>query len=156
MKSVVVDTNLLISFLTDRDAEQQTRAAELFQASGRGEARLILHQAVISELVYVLGNLYRVPSEEIAATIDDLLRTPGVCPVDEVSWPRVLELWPQRCKDFGDAVLATVAAEGRHDAVATFDQRFTRQLRKQGLSAWLPEPEQTEEAVPEGDRGKAG
>ena len=136
MRRVVVDTNVLISFLTDRNAEQQAQAVELFEAAAEGEIELILHQMVISEMVYVLGNLYQVEVAEIAEMIDDLLCSPGVKPVDEVVWSRVLELWPDAFKDFADAVLAAVTLEERHDAVATFDHAFVRQLRRAGLKSW--------------------
>ena len=33
MKRVILDTNVLVSFLTDRDAEQQAQAAALFEAA---------------------------------------------------------------------------------------------------------------------------
>lgn len=136
MRRVVIDTNVLISFLTDRNAEQQAQATELFEAAAEGETELILHQMVISEMVYVLGNLYRVKVAEIAGMIDDLLCSPGVRPVDEVVWSRVLELWPDAFKDFADAVLAAVTIEERYEAVASFDQAFVRQLRRTGLKSW--------------------
>ena len=44
VKRVVLDTNVLVSFLTDRDAEQQEQAAALFETAAQGEAELILHQ----------------------------------------------------------------------------------------------------------------
>jgi predicted nucleic acid-binding protein len=130
---IVIDTNVLVSFLTDRNAEQQARAAELFEAAMKGEVEIILHQIVISEMVYVLANLYKLPTLEIAQVVDDLLSTAGVTPVDEVVWGRVLELWPERFGDFADAVLAAVASGKRYDAVATFDRKFLRRLRKGGV-----------------------
>ncbi len=141
MRRVVLDTNVLISFLTDRDAEQQAQAAALFESAADSEVELILHQMVISEMVYVLGNLYRIDASEIARAVDDLLSSAGVSPVDEVTWTRVLQLWPGRFRDFTDAVLAAVTLEQRYDAVATFDQRFVRQLRRDGLASyWNGEP----------------
>lgn len=91
MKRVVLDTNVLISFLTDRNAEEQRRAAELFELAAEREIELILHQTVISEMVYVLANLYRIESEEIVRLIDDLLSASGVIPLNEVNWVRVLD-----------------------------------------------------------------
>ncbi len=152
MRRVVIDTNVLISFLTDRNAEQQAQATELFEAAAEGGTELILHQMVISEMVYVLGNLYQVEVAEIAGMIDDLLCSPGVRPVDEVVWSRVLELWPDAFKDFADAVLAAVTLEGRYEAVASFDQAFIRQLRRAGLKSWPvaeAEDEPTREAESE-------
>ena len=148
MRRVVIDTNVLISFLTDRNAEQQAQATELFEAAAKGEIELILHQMVISEMVYVLGNLYQVEVAEIAGMIDDLLCSSGVTPVDEVVWSRVLELWPDTFKDFADAVLAAVTIEERFKVVATFDQGFVRQLRRAGLRAWAPAEVQDEPASP--------
>ncbi len=123
MRRVVIDTNVLISFLTDRNAEQQAQATELFEAAAEGETEILLHQMVISEMVYVLGNLYQVEVAEIAGMIDDLLCSPGVRPVDEIVWSRVLELWPGTFKDFADAVLAAVTLERRYDAIAPLTRR---------------------------------
>lgn len=133
MTRVLLDTNVLVSLLTDRDLEQQAAATRLFEKAADGKLQLILHQAVITELVYVLGNLYAVEATKVAAILDDLLATPGIEPVDEVSWPRLLDLWPVRFADFGDAVLASVASEIPGAAIATFDQKFVRRLRREGL-----------------------
>ncbi len=136
MKCVVVDTNVLISFLTDRNAAQQSEAAALFEQAAQGGTELILHQMVISEMVYVLANLYKVETTEIAGMIDDLLCSPGVRPIDDIVWSSVLSLWPGDFRDFADAALAAVMLEGHFDAVATFDQAFLRQLRRIGLTSW--------------------
>lgn len=128
MKRIVVDTNVLVSFLTDRDLDQQERAGRLFAAAADGRAELILHQAVLTEMVYVLKNLYLVASDEIASTLADLLALPGISVVDEVAWTRLFELWPTKFRDFADALLALVAKTGGHDGIATFDRRFVREL----------------------------
>lgn len=128
MKSVVVDTNVLVSFLTDRDPEQQARAAELLERGLRRELRLILPQIVATELVYVLTNLYERPVGEAASVLRDLLGTPGVEPVDELPWSLVLDLWPAAVSGFANAVLVAVAKRGKHDAVATFDRELQRTL----------------------------
>lgn len=135
MSRIVLDTNVLVSFLTDRDPEQQARAAALFEDAAAGEVEIVLHQMVITEVVYVLGNLYKVDALQIAQVLDDLLSLTGVRPVDEVVWTRVFELWPDQVGDFADAVLAAVTLEGRYDAVATFDRGFAKALRRLGLEA---------------------
>ncbi len=139
MKRIVLDTNVVVSFLTDRDAEQQALAAALFESAAAGETELVLHQMVISELVYVLGNYYRVETPEVARLVDDLLSSSGLRPVDDVTWTRVLELWPDEFSDFADGVLAAVTLEGRFDAIATFDQKFTKQLRRKQLDSYWGE-----------------
>ncbi len=137
MKRVVLDTNALVSFVTDRHPEQQAKTAALFAAAADRKIELILHQMVISEIVYVLGNLYRIKPAEVAGTIGDLLASPGVRPVDEVPWSKVLDLWPREITDFADAVLAAITLEEHFDAIATFERPFIRHLRHQGLVAFF-------------------
>lgn len=136
MRRVVLDTNVLISFLTDRDARQQAKAAELIAAGSRGELELVLHQIAATELVYVMQNIYRVDARRVADTIGELLELPGLSTVDELPWPTVLELWPSRIADFADAVLVAAARAGRHDAIATFDLSFRRRLSRVGLVSY--------------------
>ncbi len=133
MKSVVVDTNVVLSFVTDRDPRQQRAAARLFEHAVSGERRIVLPQVVLIEIVYVLQNLYGTPVAEIADLLDDLLAMPHVTAENEVPWHAVLEIWPDRVRDFADAVLMTVARAGDHK-VASFDRKLTRALRRVGVA----------------------
>ncbi len=133
MKRIVVDTNVLVSFLTDRDAEQQDKADGLFRAAASGEHELHLPQVALIDMVYVLRNLYDQTAPEIAASLRDLLALPGVFPVDELSWAKVLGLWPGEIGSLTDAALVTIAKVGQYDAVATFDRPLGKLLRRQGV-----------------------
>lgn len=136
MARIIIDTNVVLSHLLDRDPLQRSRARELFSSASRGENDLIVHQAIIGETVYVLANIYAVGTRELAAIVRDLLDTPGVTPVNDVSWTTVLALWPDRVADFGDACLAAAAKTGGFDSVATFDLGFAKQLRRLDLQTY--------------------
>ncbi len=138
MKRIVLDTNVLVSFLTDRNLQQQARAATLLKAASEGSLEIIVHQAVVIEMVYVLGKLYGMDRHEIAGTVADLLAAAGVTATNDVAWPRVLDLWPNSVVDFADAILVVATMVNRYDAVATFDQRLSRQLERQGLAPYWP------------------
>jgi predicted nucleic acid-binding protein len=129
MKRIVLDTNVVLSFLIDRDPQQQADASRLFDDAAAGIHTLILHQAVITEMVYVLRNLYSVDTTTIAKTLTDLLNLPGIIPVDEIAWSLLLELWPESVPDFTDAMLAAVTAQRRYESVATFDQLAKLKLK---------------------------
>ena len=131
-KQIVVDTNVLVSFLTDRDPRQQEQAAALFRGAAAGAHVLILHQIALSEMVYVLLNLYGVSPVETARILEDLLAAPGIQPVHEISWPLLLDLWPEKIPSFPDAAIAAVARA--YDEVATFDRPLAKRLKRQGLS----------------------
>ena len=136
MKRVVVDTNVIASFLTDRNPAQQARAAALLAAAERRELELVVPQLVVAELAFVLQNLYGRSPAETAATLHDLLALPGVVTEDRLPWARLFALWPAVIADFADAALAAVCLERRDDAVATFDLAFRRRLGRLGLASF--------------------
>ncbi len=136
MRQILLDTNVLLSFLLDRDPRQQEQAAELFRKASTGEHILLLHQVALAEMVFVLLNLYRTSSEETAQILGELLDMPGVQTLDGLSWPLVLDLWPDPIPDFGDAALAAVADQGHYE-VATFDSKFAKRLTRQKIpTSW--------------------
>jgi predicted nucleic acid-binding protein len=136
MMRVLLDTNVVLSFVSDRSRAQQEKAAQLLERGVEGTVRLSLHQTVAAELVYVLLNVYRRPAAEVAALLSDLIGMPGLTPIDVMPWSSVLALWPRTLPDFSDAVLAAVAKEGRFNAVATFDRTFARRLGRLGMSEY--------------------
>ncbi len=132
MRQILVDTNVLVSFLTDRNGGQQAKAAALFQGAAEREHLLILHSMSIVEMIYVLTQLYDEDPIEVAADVADLLSMPGVITTDEVPWSLVLDRWPRVVAAPGDAILASVASRGPFDAVATFDRDLAKKLARQG------------------------
>jgi predicted nucleic acid-binding protein len=136
VRQILVDANVLASFLNDRNRAQQKQADELLQRAVGGEHVVVLHSITIVELVFVMTQLYEREPAEVAQAVTDLLALPGVAIASDVSWSLVLERWPQDIPSFGDAILATAAIQGRYDAVATFDIRLRRKLRKQGTPSY--------------------
>jgi predicted nucleic acid-binding protein len=136
VNEILVDANVLISFVTDRDLKQQEQADNLFKAAADQRHRLILHTISISEMVYVLINIYAFPRWSAAAALGKLLSMPGVVPEGVVFWNEVLALWPESISNLGDAVVASVAAQGSYEAVATFDRPLRKKLAKLGARSY--------------------
>jgi predicted nucleic acid-binding protein len=138
MRRILVDTNVLISFLTDRNALQRDKASALVRGAASHEHTLVLHSMSIVEMIYVLTQLYDEDPAEVAQDVSDLLAMPGVISIDEVSWSLVMERWPQPIPALGDAILAAVAGRGPFDAVATFDRDLAKKLVRQGSPLYWP------------------
>lgn len=126
---IILDTNALVSFLTDRSPQQQALVAELISSAAEGKHQIFLPQIVLSEMVYVLQNLYAVSAVEAAAILTDLLALSGAEPVHDVSWSEVLALWPVAVPTFADAVVVATSRGVRADAIATFDGKLRRKMK---------------------------
>jgi predicted nucleic acid-binding protein len=138
MKQILVDANVLISFLTDRNIRQREKAAALLQGAAAREHRLAIHSMSIVEMVYVLTQLYHEDPQSVAEDVADLLAMPGVISTDEVVWSLVLERWPHPIPALGAAILAAAVGGGLYDAVATFDRDLAKRLARQGSALFWP------------------
>ena len=138
MKQILVDANVLVSFLTDRNTRQREKAAALLRGAAEREHMVVLHSMSIVEMIYVLTQLYHEDPLDVAQDVSDLLAMPGVISTDEMAWSLVLERWPRTIPSLGDAILAAVASRGQFDAVATFDRHLAKQLVRQGSALHWP------------------
>ena len=129
MERILLDANALLSFVTDRDPRQQEKIYLLFQKALHGELEIGLHQQSLSEMIFVLRNVYNLELPMISELLGDLVEEPGTIPVNELNWKALLQLWPDPISDFVDAVLASVARSGKWK-IATFDKSFQKHLKR--------------------------
>lgn len=128
MKQYVIDTNALLSFVTDRNTAQQAVMTSIFEQVAAAQASILCPQNVIAEFVYVMDTIYHQTKRSIRSIIADFIAMPGIAIVDTTDLDEVLSLWPETFDDFGDAIVATCAQSNKGASVITFDRRFMRKL----------------------------
>ncbi len=128
MKQYVIDTKALLSFVTDRNAEQQSIMAGIFDQVGAAQATVLCPQNVIAEFVYVMETVYHQPKLSIRSIIADFIAMPGIKIIDETDFDAVFSLRPEALSDFGDAIVAVCARSTKGASVITFDRQFMRRL----------------------------
>lgn len=138
--AIVIDTNALISFVTDRNKVQQGKIAGLFENAAGLRLSVLCPQNVITEFVYVLDRVYNVPQSIIKDMIDDFVAMPGIEIVHEVNLKILFSYWPDKIQDYGDAIVTSVCKARKGAMIATFDRKFSAALKKLGLSVWQPVP----------------
>lgn len=118
--AAVVDTSVLIKFLTG-DPPAQARAAGKLLAA---DLPLILTDVVIAECVYVLESFYRFEPDAITDRIRYIIEFEGVVVTSRGLIHRALDLY-QAGHDFADAYIVAHAEDLRCD-VASFDKGIDR------------------------------
>jgi predicted nucleic-acid-binding protein len=134
VKNYVIDTNALISFVTDRNLEQQQNIAGLFESAADLTARILCHQYVLTEFIYVMDKVYHVPKDTINRMVTDFTEMTGIEIIQEIDFKVALSCWPDPISDFGDAVIASVGMTRRGFVIVTFDRKFATSLKSLGLS----------------------
>lgn len=138
MKQVVIDTNALISFVTDRNYDQQEKMGELLEAASHLKVAILCHQNVLTEFIFVMVRVYNVSRETIRTMVMDLIDLPGVTVVHDIDYKLLLSLWPNSFPDLGDAILAALCKTRKHSQLATFDRKFAKSAFQSGLKLYQP------------------
>ena len=137
MRTLVIDTNALISFVTDRNPAQQKKIAVIFEEAAQLKTRILCPQNVLTEFVYVLQKIYKQPRSRIQSMISDFIVMPGVKLIHDLDIEALLKIWPDKIADFGDAIVAVVGKAQKGARIATFDEKFARDFRSLGLESVL-------------------
>jgi len=126
VKSCLVDTNVIIRFLTGEPEKQAARAKDLFAANESGELTLKVVALVVAEVVFVLsGKVYGYDRDEVASALIPFLQSPSLDVEKRDVVLLALELFRNHSIDYVDACLAAEARLAGH-AVASFDTDFKR------------------------------
>lgn len=126
-KSIAVDANVVVRYLTGDDPLQSPAATELFRSASAGLIQLIIPTSVLQETVYVLETFYAGTPETIAPKLTALLNLHGVnCP--DAHWALTGIDWYRTKKaDFGDALLCAYAHYHKCE-VSTFDKGIIKKF----------------------------
>ncbi len=133
MKIYIIDTNALISFITDRNPSQQELVAKIFKETAKLRAMVLCPQNVLTEFVYVMDKIYEVDKITIQTIIKDFVSMPGIEIIHDINLNILLFYWPERFPDFGDAVVASVCKANKGTIIASFDKKFIIALKKANL-----------------------
>jgi predicted nucleic-acid-binding protein len=76
-KRAVIDTNLLVRYLTDDEPSKANEVKRLLLTAAEGKIKLLIPSVVTAELVWVLQSFYKLERGEIVPLLSAILRTRG-------------------------------------------------------------------------------
>lgn len=116
-----VDTNVLVRLAT-RDDIGQTEAAEAFVAPGAWVPQLVL-----TEAMWVLSSIYKLPPEKIVTAIEIFLNHKDLTVQDADVVAAALEHFRKRPSlGFSDCLILEVARKAGHLPLGTFDRSLAK------------------------------
>ena len=124
----VIDTNLLIRFLTEDDPEKAKAVETLLGKAGKGEIRILIPSVVIAELVWVLKSFYDMQTGEISELVGAVLNTPGRDTQDKSILREALKTFERKGIDFVDAWILEFARDRNIKTIYTFDRKHFKDI----------------------------
>lgn len=121
----LVDTNVLLRFLSGQPATQAAAVRKLFDRAAAGEIVIDASPVIVAETLYTLISFYGVDRKAAAEKLSLLLQQHGVKVRDESQVLLALETLQTANIGFADAFLAACATEEKV-AVASFDTDFDK------------------------------
>lgn len=122
---IALDTNVIVRFLVQDEAEQSRRATELIEELSPDDPGLVSRE-VLLELVWVLERAYGYSRLEIASAIDGLLSSSELILEAADDAGPALDLYRSEGFGFADLMIAAAARRLGASEVVTFDRRAAR------------------------------
>ena len=125
-RHVVIDTNLLVRYLTDDEPQKAKAVDALLNSAGKGEIKILIPSIVIAELVWVLESFYKMTTDDITGLVEAILNTPGVDTQDKSVITAALKLYRNKKIDLIDAWIIEFARFKGANRIYTFDKKHFR------------------------------
>lgn len=135
-KRAVIDTNILVRYLTNDDPSKAKAVDSLLNKALKGELKILIPSIVIAELVWVLESFYEMRANEIAELMEAVVNTPGVEVTDKSIIIFALKLYRAKNMDFIDAWIIEFAKNSDVNTIYTFDKRHFKAIEE--IEAKIP------------------
>lgn len=124
MTQIFIDTNIFLRYLVDDRSLQHKESIALIEACESGKFRPYTSSVVISELIFVLTKLYKLPKKEVVVSLDKLLLIRNLTLIDKTNTPAALAFYRKFNVKFGDCLIASqIPAKA---VLITYDKDFSK------------------------------
>lgn len=119
---IALDTNILVRYLVDDDAEQAQAARTLLEGLTAERSGFVCREVMV-ELVWVLQRAYRLSRDRIAEVLEELVATEGlqIEAADDVA--RAAFRYRRGEAGFSDLMIASAAERSGASPLYTFDRK---------------------------------
>lgn len=119
----IIDTSVLLRFLTGDSTEKKEKFKRLVKDAEREKSILFIPLIVVIELVYVLEKIYKLPKNEVREKVESLEALSVVEVESEDVVLEALRIYVEEGLKFGDAMILAKSRTSMIKPVYTFDKK---------------------------------
>lgn len=129
MKTVFVDTNIFIRYLTNDDPVKADRVDRLLDKAAKGKVSLLTAEIVLAEVIWVLESFYGLKNTSIAPMIKAILVTPGLKVINSSLVEQGLDYYLLHNIDFIDGYIAAVMERNKINTIFSYDKKHLSRIQ---------------------------
>lgn len=118
-----LDTNVLVRYIVQDDAEQSLAATALIEGGEQAGETFFINQIVLCEVVWVVKGCYNAGRDEVGRMVEQILRTASFRIQRSAEVWSTLNIYRKTPADFADCLIACTNRAADCTETATFDRQ---------------------------------
>ena len=118
-----LDTNVLVRYIVQDDAEQSLAATALIEGGEQAGETFFINQIILCEVVWVVKRCYNAGRDEIGRMVEQILRTAPFRVQRSAEVWSALNIYRKTPADFADCLIACTNRAADCAETATFDRQ---------------------------------
>ena len=122
----LLDTNVIVRFLVSDKSPKYKNLYSFFKSLEFGKMQVELKLIVLFQVLFVLKSFYKVPKDQIANGITDLLKYKGIVIKNKKMIRRMMEMWCNNKLDIVDCYLIALLEKDSQNLLYSYDRDFDK------------------------------
>jgi len=122
----LLDTNVLIRFLTADEIPKYKTLYAFFQSLEQGQMRVELKLIILFQVIFVLKGFYKVPKKQIVDGMKNILNFRGIHIKEKKVVLRTLKLWLNYNVEIVDCYLVACLEGDTQNLLYSYDRDFDK------------------------------
>ena len=122
----LLDTNVIVRFLTGNTDEKFKGVYDFFQDIEQGKISVELKLIVLFQTIFVLKSYYKVPKGKIVKAMKGLLKLKGLKIIEKKTVVNMMDIWESNRIEIVDAYLIACLEKNSQNILYSYDKDFDK------------------------------
>ena len=118
----LLDTNVIVRFLVSDKSPKYKNLFSFFESLEYGKMHVELKLIVLFQVLFVLKSFYKVPKDQVANGITDLLKYKGIVIKNKPMIRRMMEMWCNKKLDIVYCYLIAILENDSQNLLYSYDR----------------------------------
>ena len=128
MTEIFMDTNTFIRYFTNDIPKYAEKTERLLQRAQKGEVKLVTHELIVAEIVWVLESVYEMKKEQIYELVQAMFNTRNLEIPNKAVLKHTIEVYKDKNIDFTDAYTVSYMRVKGFKKLCSFDKKHMKRI----------------------------